>query len=511
MKKIITIFLAIILSMAFCFNYSPKAKGASVDPDSIKSEMQKMLSQVKTDVMPETSAVHITADTTWSTDQVLNDNYLVDAGSTLTILPGVTVTFNGPYALGVGGNLVASGTVSQPITFTSSTPPNNYLGLTSESGGNLTLSYCNIDYAGAEIDPDIYTAGITIGGPASIQNCTFGHSAFLNLGIIGNSTVNISNNDFANTSGLAMIVFGDSEMTINNNNIQTVLGGIIAGGIVTAGNSRFTIEGNIVTTSGLFCIGLGGTTESMINDNELTGGLNCLYLSENATATLTNNTFKNGVAGIILVDDSESTINFNTISDNTAVGIFVAQGEGTSPNTNINYNDITGNTIYGLEVGAFGGGGLIGKRVSDLPVNAVKNYWGSSTGPTHTSNPGGTGDAVSDNVTFTPWLDSSFTTAPQVGNVNLVDGQTIAGVYTIIADPSWIVHGLPTDDLTKVDFYIDGELKTSDTTVPYSYDWDTTVHASPHQVRIVATNIIGATDEKTINVEVINQLPYTGK
>jgi hypothetical protein len=36
---------------------------------------------------------------------------------------------------------------------------------------------------------------------------------------------------------------------------------------------------------------------------------------------------------------------------------------------------------------------------------AVNNAWGSATGPFNaTSNPGGTGDAVSDNVTFVPWL-----------------------------------------------------------------------------------------------------------
>ncbi|HUM67575.1 MAG TPA: PKD domain-containing protein [Chloroflexota bacterium] len=37
------------------------------------------------------------------------------------------------------------------------------------------------------------------------------------------------------------------------------------------------------------------------------------------------------------------------------------------------------------------------------PVTAVNNYWGATTGPTHTSNPGGNGEEVSDGVIFDPW------------------------------------------------------------------------------------------------------------
>ncbi|HMN62931.1 MAG TPA: carboxypeptidase regulatory-like domain-containing protein, partial [Anaerolinea sp.] len=35
------------------------------------------------------------------------------------------------------------------------------------------------------------------------------------------------------------------------------------------------------------------------------------------------------------------------------------------------------------------------------------NYWGSSTGPTHPGNPGGTGTIVSDRVEYKPWLGSA--------------------------------------------------------------------------------------------------------
>jgi len=51
-----------------------------------------------------------------------------------------------------------------------------------------------------------------------------------------------------------------------------------------------------------------------------------------------------------------------------------------------------GNTSYGLQ------------NSSGITITAVNNWWGSSTGPTHISNPTGTGDAVNDGVTFSPWL-----------------------------------------------------------------------------------------------------------
>ncbi len=61
------------------------------------------------------------------------------------------------------------------------------------------------------------------------------------------------------------------------------------------------------------------------------------------------------------------------------------------------------------------------------PVPATNNWWGDPSGPTHPSNPDGTGQPVSDNVTFTPWLQcpppigpyslAPFITAPAVGNL----------------------------------------------------------------------------------------------
>ncbi|UCE20325.1 MAG: T9SS type A sorting domain-containing protein [Gemmatimonadota bacterium] len=58
--------------------------------------------------------------------------------------------------------------------------------------------------------------------------------------------------------------------------------------------------------------------------------------------------------------------------------------------TEIHNNYIEGNSLFGVSTGP--------------PVNAENNWWGSCTGPSHSTNPQGLGDAVSDNVDFAPWL-----------------------------------------------------------------------------------------------------------
>jgi len=52
------------------------------------------------------------------------------------------------------------------------------------------------------------------------------------------------------------------------------------------------------------------------------------------------------------------------------------------------------------------GNASYGARNDDASINfdARNNYWGSSTGPTHASNPGGTGDAITDHVSYAPFL-----------------------------------------------------------------------------------------------------------
>ncbi len=105
--------------------------------------------------------------------------------------------------------------------------------------------------------------------------------------------------------------------------------------------------------------------------------------------------------------------------DGSASGIGL---EGDALGTNVLDMTVTANTITGWDKGITfykdAGATLIANIINcnkiydngigvDNPtgvvVNAVGNWWGDASGPAHASNPGGSGDAISDDVTFTPW------------------------------------------------------------------------------------------------------------
>lgn len=66
--------------------------------------------------------VHIAADETWSGLIKLDGWVYVDAGATLTILPGTVIRATNKSVLSIerGGKIMAAGTKAQPIVFTSS-------------------------------------------------------------------------------------------------------------------------------------------------------------------------------------------------------------------------------------------------------------------------------------------------------------------------------------------------------------------------------------------------------
>jgi hypothetical protein len=121
---------------------------------------------------------------------------------------------------------------------------------------------------------------------------------------------------------------------------------------------------------------------------------------------ITGTSYGAGVAIIGYVGISTVEMTGDTISNNNQVGIFV-----TNSNLEAHFNNIVGNSLYGV---ANAGGGT---------VDATKNWWGAASGPYHpTANPYGMGNAVSDNVDFTPWLGATTVTETITnGTVDAID------------------------------------------------------------------------------------------
>ncbi|MCK4312583.1 MAG: right-handed parallel beta-helix repeat-containing protein [Candidatus Cloacimonetes bacterium] len=96
------------------------------------------------------------------------------------------------------------------------------------------------------------------------------------------------------------------------------------------------------------------------------------------------------------------TITHSLLSHNN-YGIYA----GGSSNPVVNYCDIYDSYYKGIY------------KVNPTPViNAEYNWWGDNSGPTHSGNPGGTGDEVSDAVDYTPWLTDDANN-PIMGDVSL--------------------------------------------------------------------------------------------
>lgn len=128
-----------------------------------------------------------------------------------------------------------------------------------------------------------------------------------------------------------------------------------------------------------------------------------------------------GGRGIGIRLDGSTDIPTNTIIQNCKIHdneIGIWKTANIQATTTILYNEFQNNPTFGIDWGGYDA------------VNAYYNYWGAATGPTHPSNPGGTGDKVDDNVNFIPFLD-----APP-------EDETLVGdMWVSSAGPSWISPG----------------------------------------------------------------------
>jgi hypothetical protein len=109
------------------------------------------------------------------------------------------------------------------------------------------------------------------------------------------------------------------------------------------------------------------------------------------------------------------SVTCNSFSSGAGIAIrindagFLAPTPDPNSNITIHSNNISGYPVAGLEVDTAGYTGGPGS------LNATNDWWGSSTGPTIASNPGGTGEPIVDPdgvVTYKPFLTSRSTCAP---------------------------------------------------------------------------------------------------
>jgi len=266
-------------------------------------------------------------------------------------------------------------------------------GFTILSGANTTFM---IQLANAPSGVEISYNTINTTGNASMG---------ISVGAAGATGLTISNNSFTAEAGDGSI-WGPNvaDVTVSNNTLSGGSYAVQFSGVTgTSAISNNTISG--YTGSGGIVISNGaGTSGLAISHNNISSCSNGIYFAEYcAEGTAANMT--------------TVTVIGNTISDSTNDAIKVGDGAHVlASNFTIIFNNISG-SLYGLE-----------NAHSTQQVTAENNWWGNASGPYHpTTNPTGTGDEVSANVDYDPWLGAELTE---------VKSETITGSGTMEDTPT---------------------------------------------------------------------------
>ena len=236
----------------------------------------------------------------------------------------------------------------------------------------------------------------------------------------------------------AILLDDADDCTISNNIATNNYWGIT---LYNAANN--TISENVANSNTAQGIGLGGadtTGNQIVGNTASNNASNGILLSPGVGGnnTISGNTVSaNGKYGISITS-SNNTVTNNIITGNSpaftnggGLALFTHEGYTATGNV-IQFNTITGNA-------GLGGIGSNSSGTNDIS----KNWWGSATGPTHVSNPGGSGDKLWTSrdislLSYSPWLGM----APQEAYNGTVTGNfitsesgavtgTLTGAYTL--------------------------------------------------------------------------------
>ena len=131
-----------------------------------------------------------------------------------------------------------------------------------------------------------------------------------------------------------------------------------------------------------------------IDSNKIYNWTLGIYFNAVDNAFVTNNEISYCWSGIGNDASGSGVIKYlyNEIHDNVeGLGFSDSAGQSVGILTEFHYNNIYNNTV--------GAQWWSGPR-----VNGTLNWWGNETGPTHPSNPYGTGDEISNYIYYVPWL-----------------------------------------------------------------------------------------------------------
>lgn len=298
----------------------------------------------------------IISDTTWT---AANSPYLVTVsveiweGITLTIEPGVTVKFAPNTLLQVNGELIAKGSETKPITFTSNLP-------TPEKGDWRGIEFTTTAVPSTVNDDGVYVSG------SVLQHCVVEYGGNGLSGTIQGKSILVDHCHIHSNNRLGIRASGTTDMPswITNNLIENNVMLVEREGGGGARADHAIIKHNIFrnntswNTGGGLRVSASIVENNTIELNRATGGFGSGGGIYALGSVIVNNTVQNNSAvngGGIMATDS-STIQDNLIKGNVANG---SPGRGggifVPPGNLITGNDIIGN-IASSSRDAQGGG-----------------------------------------------------------------------------------------------------------------------------------------------------------
>lgn len=218
-----------------------------------------------------------------------------------------------------------------------------------------------------------------------------------------NNTATATDGFQANTNPISNFAVTDNKFSGANGNIYN------ADITVIEGNSNVTVSGNSAIGDGTL-IALFKTNGAQITNNTVVGDgqSSAIYIGGgDSNVNVSGNTVSLASSGVKVANDfgvgtnSNVTITLNNLHNNTN-GVRVGATAVASANTVVaTRNSLAGNTAFGVT------------NESTFNTNATCNWWGAANGPGPVGP--GSGDRVSLNVTYAPWLISSNLNGPCIG------------------------------------------------------------------------------------------------
>jgi len=288
--------------------------------------------------------------------------------------------------------------------------------------GNTITDIKNPD--GASVD---HTCGINVWDGAEnveISNNTISDIKYNGILLQRASNVQIEDNPMITGCNIGVLVEPFEEGAVSGLAIlDNTITNFTKGGIVVMDASSVQIEGNIISTTDHSVAPNGiqigyladpTATTGTVKDNQVSGcqwegydpGGSYEYTSEgeenwtasgilviapNSALEISGNEVQSCDVGLDIEASSGTLITNNDVHNNS-YGFVLWNAAPAINSNNIYQNALCG--VYRTLVGSPEG-----------TLDALYNYWGDETGPSHaTLNPGAQGDVVSDKVDFSPWL-----------------------------------------------------------------------------------------------------------